>query len=93
MPAYRILHPFSIFTCNNQDKQMKIKFLHIALPITFLFFAACSQQAEKTTEVQNKLSEGSDSLKTNYVCPMHSEVKSAEPDTCRICGMDLEKSS
>jgi hypothetical protein len=25
-----------------------------------------------------------------YACPMHPEVKSDRPGSCRICGMDLE---
>jgi Cu(I)/Ag(I) efflux system membrane fusion protein len=28
-------------------------------------------------------------LDQNYVCPMHSEILSAEPGSCPICGMDL----
>ena len=25
-----------------------------------------------------------------YICPMHPEVTSDKPGSCRICGMDLE---
>jgi multidrug efflux pump subunit AcrA (membrane-fusion protein) len=30
------------------------------------------------------------SPKAAYVCPMHPEVTSDEPGSCRVCGMDLE---
>src|SRR5258708_39224442 len=30
------------------------------------------------------------SMKTEYVCPMHSEIGRPEPGFCPICGMALE---
>lgn len=45
--------------------------------------------AESVSNNETALEHAAKHLDPNYVCPMHSEIFSAEPGSCPICGMDL----
>jgi hypothetical protein len=62
--------------------------------ITFFAMALTLSACNNTVKTENNPTElKTDSLQAAavYVCPMHPEVTSKNPDTCSKCGMDLEK--
>jgi len=44
----------------------------------------------ESQEVQQEQQVQSDTVKTEYTCPMHPEIISDTMGTCPRCGMDLE---
>jgi uncharacterized membrane protein YraQ (UPF0718 family) len=70
----------------NYTTVLNIAFLILAAALLIRFFRTGGRQmlAMMDRPAEPEGAEGGD-----YVCPMHPEVRSSEPGTCPICGMDL----
>ena len=65
------------------------------LPIAFILLFSCksNQKSEAGMESSETMQEQpvvTDTVKTQYTCPMHPEIISDTMGTCPRCGMDLE---
>jgi len=52
------------------------------------------KQPKQEKALQNEMKKTSDEMRTEtsiYTCPMHSQIHSAKPGKCPICGMTLQK--
>jgi Heavy metal binding domain len=51
------------------------------------------KQPKQEKSLQNEMKKTSDEMRTEsmYTCPMHSQIDSAKPGKCPICGMTLQK--
>ena len=57
--------------------------------LIIIAFLSCKSNENKQ-ETSGKDSINTNTVKTEYTCPMHSEVVSDKPGQCPQCGMDLE---
>jgi Heavy metal binding domain len=70
---------------------MKKLIFQVTAIVGIACFSACGESAKKEDFKNGSDTTHSTSAEDKYVCPMDTDVFSNHPDTCRKCGMDLEK--
>ena len=64
----------------------------LSYTIIILIFISCKGNENKQ-ETGDRDTVKTNTVKTEYTCPMHPEVISDKPGQCPQCGMDLEVKS
>jgi uncharacterized membrane protein YraQ (UPF0718 family) len=70
----------------NYTTVLNVVFLVLATALVFRFFRTGGRQM---LAMMDRPRETADTDTDTYVCPMHPDVRSAEPGACPICGMEL----